>query len=97
MKLTRRIYILILIKIKFLEEIMEQIINTGLANYYGVVEVYYDDYDNKYYLTLENYDHSNGVEISESLAMALREEFKEEKELIGLSIWIKTDKINKLI
>ena len=88
---------LILIKIKFLEEIMEQIINTGLANYYGVVEVYYDDYDNKYYLTLENYDHSNGVEISESLAMALREEFKEEKELIGLSIWIKTDKINKLI
>ena len=65
---------------------MEQIINTGLANYYGVVEVYYDDYDNKYYLTLENYDHSNGVEISESLAMTLREEFKEEKELIGLSI-----------
>ena len=76
---------------------MKQIINTGLANYYGVAEVYYDDYDNKYYLTLENYDHSNGVEISESLAMALREEFKEEKELIGLSIWIKTDKINKLI
>lgn len=65
---------------------MEQITNTGLANYYGVVEVYYDDYDDKYYLTLENYDHTNGVEISKNLAMALREEFKEEKEIMGLSI-----------
>lgn len=65
---------------------MKQIVNTGLANYYGMVEVYWDDYDNKYYLTLENYDHSNGVEISESLAMAIKEEFSVEKELIGLSI-----------
>ena len=65
---------------------MEQIINTGLANYYGVVEVYYDDYDDKYYLTLENYDHANGVEISEALAIAIKEEFKEEKELISLCI-----------
>lgn len=65
---------------------MKQIVNTGLSNYYGMVEVYWDDYDNKYYLTLENYDHSNGVEISESLAMAIKEEFSVEKELIGLSI-----------
>ena len=65
---------------------MKQIVNTGLANYYGMVEVYWDDYDDKYYLTLENYDHSNGVEISESLAMAIKEEFSVEKEPIGLSI-----------
>lgn len=65
---------------------MKKILSTGLANCYGMVEVYYDDYDNKYYLILEDYDYTSGIEISENFVKALIEEFKDEKELIPLSI-----------
>ena len=40
--------------------------------------------NDKYDVGLENYDGDFGIEISEKLSVAIREEFKEEKEMIYL-------------
>ena len=63
---------------------MKKILSLGLSNYYGVVELHYDEDENKYYLVLENYNHFNGVEISEKLAKVIIEEEKKKKEMVEL-------------
>lgn len=63
---------------------MKKILSLGLSNYYGVVELHYDEDENKYYLVLENYDGFNGVEISEKLAKVIIEEEWDKKEMVGL-------------
>lgn len=60
---------------------MKKILSLRLSNYYGVVELHYDEDENKYYLVLENYDGFNGVEISEKLAKIIIEEKWNEKEI----------------
>ena len=60
---------------------MKKILRLRLSNYYGVVELHYDEDENKYYLVLENYDGFNGVEISEKLAKTILEENWNEKEI----------------
>lgn len=60
---------------------MKKILSLRLSNYYGVVELHYDEDENKYYLVLENYDGFNGVEISEKLAKIIIEEKWQEKEM----------------
>lgn len=61
---------------------MKTIVETGLSNYYGEVEVV--EKDGKYYLTLENYNTLYGVEISAILANMMIIEFKEDKEEIDM-------------
>ena len=61
---------------------MKVIVETGLTNYYGEVEIV--EKDGKYYLTLENYDTLYGVEISAILANMMIIEFKEAKEEIDM-------------
>lgn len=63
---------------------MELIVTNIIANYHGVVEVYKED--DKYYLTIGNYDTDYAVEISEETAMVLKEEFKEEKEQFAVML-----------
>lgn len=63
---------------------MKKILSLGLSNYYGVVELHYDEDENKYYLVLENYDHFNGIEISEKLAKVIIEEEWDKKEMVEL-------------
>lgn len=63
---------------------MERIVNPFISNYYGSVEVYTKD--NKYYLTLEDYDGVYGVEISEDLAMAIQEYFKVDRKVEKLDL-----------
>ena len=63
---------------------MKKILSLGLSNYYGVVELHYDEDENKYYLVLENYNHFNGVEISEKLAKVIIEEEWDKKEMVEL-------------
>lgn len=58
---------------------MEGIVNPIIGNYYGAVEVYAKE--NKYYLTLGNYDGDYGVEISKDLAMAIKEYFKRDRKI----------------
>lgn len=53
---------------------MERIVKPIITNYYGSVEVYTNG--TEYYLTLEDYDGYYGVEISEELAMSLKEYFE---------------------
>ena len=63
---------------------MKKILSLRLSNYYGVVELYYDEDENKYYLVLENYSHFNGIEISEKLAKVIIEEEWDKKEMVEL-------------
>lgn len=63
---------------------MKKILSLRLSNYYGVVELYYDEDENKYYLVLENYNHFNGIEISEKLAKVIIEEEWDKKEMVEL-------------
>ena len=63
---------------------MKKILSLGLSNYYGVVELHYDEDEHKYYLVLENYNHFNGIEISEKLAKVIIEEEWDKKEMVGL-------------
>ena len=63
---------------------MKKILSLRLSNYYGVVELYYDEDENKYYLVLENYNHFNGIEISEKLAKVIIEEEWDKKEIVEL-------------
>lgn len=63
---------------------MKKILSLGLSNYYGVVELHYDEDENKYYLVLENYNHFNGIEISEKLAKVIIEEEWDKKEMVEL-------------
>lgn len=58
---------------------MERIVNHIIGNYYDAVEVYVKD--NKYYLTLGDYDGDYGVEISKDLAMAIKEYFKIDRKI----------------
>lgn len=58
---------------------MERIVNPIIGNYYGAVEVYAKD--NKYYLTLGDWDVHYGVEISQDLAMAIKEYFKTDRKI----------------
>lgn len=58
--------------------------SSRLSNYYGVVELHYDEDENKYYLVLENYNHFNGIEISEKLAKVIIEEEWDKKEMVEL-------------
>lgn len=58
---------------------MERIVNPIISNYYGSVEVYIKD--NKYYLTLGDYNGDYGVEISKDLAMAIKEYFKIDRKI----------------
>lgn len=61
---------------------MKMILDLGLWNYYGEVELHHDEDENKYYLVLENYDCRRGLEISEKLAMVIIEENWDEKEIV---------------
>lgn len=58
---------------------MEMIVNTIIYNYYSAVEVYTKD--NKYYLTLGDWDVHYGVEISKDLAMEIKEYFKTDRKI----------------
>ena len=62
---------------------MKRIVKPIIGNYYGCVEVYLKE-DGHYYLTLGNYDGDYGVMISEKLAMAIKEEFENEKEIVEI-------------
>lgn len=61
---------------------MKTIVETGLSNYYGEVDIV--EKDGKYYLTLENYNTLYGVEISELLARMIAIEFDGGKEKINM-------------
>ena len=63
---------------------MEQIVKPIISNYYGSVEVYAEN--NKYYLTLGDWDAHYGVEISRDLAMAIKEYFKTDRKIEELDL-----------
>ena len=56
---------------------MNQIIRSGLINYYG--EVGLTCHNKTWYLCLENYDGWRYLPVSENFAEAFKEEFKEPK------------------
>ena len=55
-------------------------VQTGLANYYGYVEL--QKIEDKYFLTLENYDGDYGVEVSEEFALAMQKEFENKERKV---------------
>lgn len=63
---------------------MERIVKPIIGNYYGAVEIYAKD--NKYYLTLKDYDGLYGVEISKELAIAIKEYFKTDRKIEELTL-----------
>lgn len=63
---------------------MDRIVKHIISNYYGAVEIYAKD--NKYYLTLEDYNGLYGVEISNELAMAIKEYFKIDRKIEELTL-----------
>lgn len=62
---------------------MKSILETGIGNYYGEVQLY--KHKDKYYLGLESYNGDFGAEVSKEFAQAMKKEFKEEKEELYLN------------
>jgi hypothetical protein len=52
------------------------VINVGIANYYGSVMAFQNQEDGKYYLGLDDYNDMSIVEISEKLYLDIENEFK---------------------
>jgi hypothetical protein len=50
----------------------------GLSNYYGSVEAY--EKDGKYFMSLENWDGDDIIEVSEEFYKAIEKEFGGEEE-----------------
>lgn len=60
---------------------MELITYLGLSNYYGNVELKYDEYEEQYYLTLGDHDYPSVVPVSEVFAQAVIQEFNTIEEM----------------